>query len=78
MIWVRRGTPVAVDAAKARAIVESGRAVSFVGDARQLRRLRDELDGAPGLSTFLGEDGDRVMLIVEPVGPTGFIATDRI
>lgn len=65
MIAVSRRDP-RKDAAKARAIARTGHSVAFVGDARQLRKLRDLLAADPEVEVFLGEDDGSVQLWVMP------------
>jgi hypothetical protein len=80
MVRVSRRTPPAHDAAKARAIVEQGGSVHFVGDPRHLRKIHAGLVGTPGLATFLGDaDESTVVLVVSPDGDDrGSLLVDRL
>ena len=79
MIRVSRKTSVADTAAKARRIVESDGMTLLTGDPRYLRKVRDALTGVVGLETLLGQDGDDVVLAIQPAaGDVGAIYRERV
>ena len=78
MIRVSRKTPVQDTAEKARRIVAAGNSTMFVGDPRHLRRAREALAADPGVETFLGDDGEDVVLVVQPVGREGGLYSEKV